>query len=112
MVARQTLAAIQIIAVLPAILAAVIIAGEKDGIRDVLPEAAWDLDVLYEPDHERIRVFGLLASEPFFDVRLDDLGLFGDDEDNGPLDRNEGHWLEAGIESQASSHAENFSISA
>ena len=39
-----------------AVLAAVVITGEQDGVRHVLAQAAGNLDVLDEPDHERVRV--------------------------------------------------------
>src|SRR3712207_7712985 len=42
-----------------------------------------------EPDDERIWVLSPLGAEPPLQVRLDDLSLLGDDEDDRPLDRHE-----------------------
>src|SRR5918994_873215 len=105
-VAGQPVAAPEVVAVARAVLATVVVAGEEDRVRHVLAQAAGDLDVLDEPDHERIRVLGPLGTEAAIQVRLDDLGLFGDDEDYSPLDRHQGHGLIARVERQASCHAE------
>src|SRR5215207_1308491 len=105
-VAGQPVAAPEVVSVPRAVLAAVVIAGEEDRVGDVLAQAAGYLDVLDEPDHERVRVLSPLGAEPAVQVRLDDLGLFGDDEDYSPLDRHQGHGLIARVERQASCHAE------
>src|SRR5918993_3158528 len=105
-VAGQTVAASEVVSVLRAVLATVVIAGEEDRVRHVLAQAAGYLDVLDEPDHERVWVFGPLGPKTAIQVRLDDLGLFGDDEDDSPLDRHQGHGLIARVERQASCHAE------
>src|SRR5918994_1514086 len=105
-VAGEAVAAPEVVAVLRAVLAAVVIAGEEDRVRHVLAQTAGYLDVLDEPDHERVRVLGPLGAEPAVQVRLDDLGLFGDDEDYSPLYRHQGHGLIARVERQASCHAE------
>src|ERR687898_386374 len=93
-VAGQAVTATEVASVSRAVLTAVVIAGEEDRVRHVLAQAAGYLDVFDESDHERIRVLGPLRAEPAVQVRLDDLGLFGDDEDYSPLER------------QASCHAE------
>src|SRR5215217_3449326 len=105
-VAGQAVTATEVVSVSRAVLAAVVIAGEEDRVRHVLAQAAGYLDVLDEPYHEWIRVLGPLGTEPAVQVRLDDLGLFGDDEDYSPLDRHQGHGLIARVERQASCHAE------
>jgi hypothetical protein len=105
-VAGQALAAAQVVAVLAAVLALVVVAGEEDRVRHVAPQAARDLDVLHEPDHQRIRVLDPLGAEPPLQVGLDDLGLLGDDEDDSPLDRYQGHGLKAGVKRQALCHGE------
>src|ERR671912_1790150 len=105
-VAGQPVAAPEVVAMPRAVLATVAVAGEEDRVRHVLAQAAGYLDVLDEPDHERVRVLGPLGAEPAVQVRLDDLRLFGDDEDYSPLDRHQGHGLIARVERQASCHAE------
>src|ERR671913_1303583 len=80
-VAGQPVAATEVVSVSRAVLAAVVIAGEEDRVRHVLAQAAGYLDILDEPDHERVWVFGPLGPKTAIQVRLDDLGLFGDDED-------------------------------
>src|ERR687893_1498144 len=86
-VAGQTVAASEVVSVPRAVLATVAIAGEEDRVRHVLAQAAGYLDVLDEPDHERVRVLGPLGAEPAVQGCLDDFRLFGDDEDYSPLDR-------------------------
>src|SRR5215217_6026540 len=105
-VSGQAVTATEVVAVPRAVLATVVIAGEEDRVRHVLAQAAGYLDVLDESDHERVRVLGPLGAESAVKVRLDDLGLFGDDEDYSPLDRYQGHGLIARVERQASCHAE------
>src|SRR5215212_6918431 len=105
-VAGKAGAATQVAPVPRAVLATIVIAGEEDRVRHVLAQAAGYLDVLDEPDHEWVRVLGPLGAEPAIEVRLDDLGLFRDDEDDSPLDRHQGHGLIARVERQASCHAE------
>src|SRR5215208_3993973 len=105
-VAGQPVAAPEVVSVSRAVLATVVIAGKEDRIRHVLAQTTGYLDVLDETDHERVRILGPLGAEPAVQVRLDDLGLFGDDEDYRPLDRYQGHGLIARVERQASCHAE------
>src|SRR5215213_6064268 len=105
-VSGQAVTATEVVAVPRAVLATVVIAGEEDRVRHVLAQAAGYLDVLDESDHERVRVLGPLGAESAVKVRLDDLGLFGDDEDYSPLGRYQGHGLIARVERQASCHAE------
>src|SRR3712207_2082837 len=57
-VAGQAIAAAQVVAMLPAVLAPVVVPGEEDRVRDVAPEAPRYLDVLDQPDDERIWIFG------------------------------------------------------
>jgi hypothetical protein len=105
-VAGQPVAAPEVVSVSRAVLATVVIAGKEDRVRHVLAQTTGYLDVLDETDHERVRILGPLGAEPAVQVRLDDLGLFGDDEDYRPLDRYQGHGLIARVERQASCHAE------
>src|ERR671910_3574223 len=53
-VAGQTVAASEVVSVLRAVLATVVIAGEQDRVRHVLAQAAGYLDILDEPYHEWI----------------------------------------------------------
>src|ERR671914_911929 len=84
-VAGQPVAAPEVVSVPRAVLATVAIAGEEDRVRHVLAQAAGYLDVLDEPDHERVRVLGPLGAEAAVQVCLGDLRPFGDDEDHSPL---------------------------
>src|SRR5918993_4656104 len=73
-VAGQAVTATEVASVSRAVLAAVAIAGEEDRVRHVLAQTAGYLDVLDEPDHERVRVLGPLRAEPAGQGRLDALG--------------------------------------
>jgi hypothetical protein len=96
-VARQTLLAVEVVAVLPAVLATLVVAGEEDSVGHVASQAPGYLDELDEPDDQRIRILVLLRTESALKVGLHDLGLFGDDEHDSPLYRHQSHRLVTGV---------------
>ena len=98
-VTRQTLLAVQVVPVLGAVLAPVVVARKENSVRYMLSQPTRYLDELNEPDNQRIRVLGLLRAELPLQVSFHDLRLLGDDQDESPLYRHQGHRLVAGVKS-------------
>src|ERR1051326_3797996 len=84
-----------------AVLAPVVVPCEEEGVGDLAPELAGDVDELDEPDD---RGFGKDHPRPSYlrpRVRLDDLRLSVDHQPEGPLDGHHGQGFEGRVERQA-----------
>jgi hypothetical protein len=80
-----------------AVLAAVTIAGEEEGVGDLAAEAAGNVDELDESYDCRFGQRQTFASDDIRPVRLDDLGLALDDQTKGTPDRYHGERLKGGV---------------
>jgi hypothetical protein len=80
-----------------AILAAVSIASEEEGIGDLATEAAGDVNELDESDYRGSRKRESFTSNDVASVRFDDLGFALDDQSKGTPDRDHGQRLKGGV---------------
>ncbi len=102
MVAGQRLPVAQLPSVSSAVLAAVAVAGEEEGIGDLPPEAAGHVDEAHEADdHGGGETFTLGPVRTGL-VDLEGLRLPVDDQPQRPANRQNGQRLERGVESETS----------
>ena len=106
-VARERLARLELDRRAAAVLAAVVIAREQEGVRHLPAEAPRHVDELRQPDDRGARHREPLGAHDAVVIRFDDLGLAVDHEAKRPTHRDHGQRLERRIQCQtANDHAE------
>jgi hypothetical protein len=106
-IAREGLAKLQLGGVAAAVLTAVAIAREEEGVRHLPPEPPRNVDELREANDGRPRHRKSLGADDFVMIRFDDFGLPIDHEAKCSSHRDHGERLERRIQSQAANdHAE------
>jgi hypothetical protein len=95
-----------------AVLAAITIAGEEEGVGDLAAEAARNVDELDEADNSRFGQGEAFTSDEISGIRLDDFCLPFDDQTKGSTQRYHSQRLERGVQRQTPhvSSPESFSV--
>src|SRR3984893_12127528 len=83
-----------------AVLAAVAVAREQEGVRNLPAEAAWDMDEAHEPDYRRARQRQPLGANHAIRVCLDDFRLPIDNQPQRAAHRDHRQWLKRSIQCQ------------
>src|SRR5439155_15935957 len=99
-VARQRLAGLELDLQAAAVLTAVAVAREEEGVRNLAAEAAWNMDEAHQPDHRRARQRQLLRANYAIRIGLDDLRFSIDHQPQGAAQRHHCQRLKRSVQCQ------------